>query len=283
MLTPLFSGVRTVLYPTPLHYGIIPEFIYNVNATIFFATNSFLNGYARKANTYDFYSLRYVFAGGEKLQPATQKLWNERFGIRIFEGYGTTEASPALAINTPLAFKPGTVGCFLPGITYRLEAVPGTSGGRLFFRGPNRMLGYYLPDQPGVLVDTGEWYDTGDIVSVDDQGFVSILGRARRFAKIAGEMVSLSAVEEAVSASITGGVAVLSRPNLTKGEELVLFTSDAGLTLEAVRGAVRSHGLSDLNAPRKIKLCTPFPMLGSGKPDLVALQQLAERTETPAA
>jgi acyl-[acyl-carrier-protein]-phospholipid O-acyltransferase/long-chain-fatty-acid--[acyl-carrier-protein] ligase len=283
MLTPIFSGVRTVLYPTPLHYGIIPEFIYSANATIFFATNSFLNGYARKANTYDFYSLRYVFAGGEKLQPATQKLWNERFGLRIFEGYGTTEASPGLAINTPLEFKPGTVGCFLPGITYRLEPVPGTAGGRLFFRGPNRMMGYYLPDQPGVLAETGEWYDTGDIVSVDDQGFVSILGRARRFAKIAGEMVSLSAVEEAVSASVTGLVAVVSRPNPTKGEELVLFTSDSGLSLETVRGAVRSHGLSDLNAPRKIQRCAPFPMLGSGKPDLVALQQLAERPETPAA
>jgi len=283
MLTPLFSGVRSVLYPTPLHYGIIPEFIYSANATIFFATNSFLNGYARKANAYDFYSLRYVFAGAEKLQPATQKLWNERFGIRIFEGYGTTEASPALAINTPLAFKAGTVGSFLPGIEYRLEPMPGTAGGRLFFRGPNRMMGYYLPDQPGVLADTGDWYDTGDIVAVDDQGFVTILGRAKRFAKIAGEMVSLSAIEEAVSGSTPGIAAVVSRPHATKGEELVLFTSDAKLTMETVREAVRAKGLSDLSAPRHIKLCSPLPLLGSGKPDLVALQQLAARAETSAA
>ncbi len=283
MLTPLFSGVRTILYPTPLHYGIIPELIYSANASIFFATNSFLNGYARKANAYDFYSLRYVFAGAEKLQPATQKLWFERFGIRILEGYGTTEASPAVAINTPLAFKEGTVGCFLPGIEYRIDSLPGTAGGRLFFRGPNRMMGYYLPDRPGVLADTEEWYDTGDIVSVDGQGFVTILGRARRFAKIAGEMVSLSAVEEAVSGSTTGMAAVLSRPHRTKGEELVVLTSDARLTPEAVRAAVRSRGLSDLCVPRQVRLCTPFPLLGSGKPDLVALRQLAEQPEASAA
>ena len=283
MLTPLLSGVRTVLYPTPLHYGIIPEFIYSANATIFFATNSFLNGYARKAHAYDFYSLRYVFAGAEKLQPATQKLWNERFGIRIFEGYGTTEASPAVAINTPLAFKAGTVGCFLPGIKYRLEPVPGLPGGRLFFSGPNRMMGYYLPERPGVLADTEEWYDTGDLVSVDEQGFVRILGRAKRFAKIAGEMVSLAAIEEAVSESVTGMAAVVGRPHPAKGEELVLLTSDPGLTAEAVREAVRAKGLSDLSVPKQIRFCAPFPLLGSGKPDLVALQQLAERAESVAA
>jgi acyl-[acyl-carrier-protein]-phospholipid O-acyltransferase/long-chain-fatty-acid--[acyl-carrier-protein] ligase len=257
---------------------MIPEFIYNTNATIFFATNSFLNGYARKANPYDFYSLRYVFAGGEKLQPATQKLWSERFGIRVFEGYGTTEASPVLAINTPLGSKPGTVGRFLPGITYRLEPLPGTAGGRLHVRGPNRMMGYYLPEQPGVLADSEEWYDTGDIVTVDDQGFVTILGRAKRFAKVAGEMISLAAVEDAAAGATSGAIAVVSRPHAMKGEELVLCTSDASLTLEAVREAIRARGLSDLSLPRQIKVCAPFPMLGSGKPDLVALQALAAQT-----
>jgi acyl-[acyl-carrier-protein]-phospholipid O-acyltransferase/long-chain-fatty-acid--[acyl-carrier-protein] ligase len=278
MLTPLLSGVRSILYPTPLHYGVIPEFIYDTNATIFFATNSVLNGYARKAHPYDFYSLRYVFAGGEKLQPATQKLWSERFGIRIFEGYGTTEASPVLAINTPLSSKPGTVGRFLPGITYRLEPMPGVSGGRLFVRGPNRMMGYYLPDRPGILTDSGEWYDTGDIVSIDDQGYVSILGRAKRFAKIAGEMVSLAAVEEAASGLAAGAIAVVSRPHATKGEELVFCTSDAGLSLEAVREAIRGRGLSDLSVPKQIRLCVPFPLLGSGKPDLMALQELIAKS-----
>jgi acyl-[acyl-carrier-protein]-phospholipid O-acyltransferase/long-chain-fatty-acid--[acyl-carrier-protein] ligase len=282
MLTPLLSGVRAILYPTPLHYGLIPEFIYSTNATIFFATNSFLNGYARKAHGYDFFALRYVFAGAEKLQAATQKLWSERFGIRIFEGYGTTEASPALTMNTPLYYKAGTVGQFIPGISYRLEAVPGTGGGRLFFRGPNRMMGYYLPDRPGVLADSGDWYDTGDIVSVDDQGFVSILGRAKRFAKIAGEMVSLAAIEETVAGVASGAVAVVSRPHPAKGEELILFTADAALTAESVRDALRGRGLSDLCIPRQVRACSPFPLLGSGKPDLVALQEMAGRAAGPA-
>ncbi|MFT3784520.1 MAG: MFS transporter [Nibricoccus sp.] len=273
MLLPLLSGARAVLYPTPLHYGVIPEFIYSTNATIFFATNSFLNGYARKAHSYDFYALRYVFAGAEKLQPATQKLWNDRFGLRIFEGYGTTEASPALAMNTPLSNKPGTVGRLLPGIEYKLEDVPGILGGRLHFRGPNRMLGYYLPERPGHLVETDEWYDTGDIVSIDDQGFVTILGRAKRFAKIAGEMVSLAAVEEAVSTVTNGIVAVVSRPHPTKGEELIACTGDTALTMDAIREAVRAKGLSELNIPKQIKVLTQFPLLGTGKPDLVALQQ----------
>ncbi len=273
MLLPLLSGARAVLYPTPLHYGVIPEFIYSTNATIFFATNSFLNGYARKAHSYDFYSLRYVFAGAEKLQPATQKLWNDRFGLRIFEGYGTTEAAPALAMNTPLSHKPGTVGRLLPGIEYRLDPLPGTVGGRLHFRGPNRMLGYYLPERPGQLVETDDWYDTGDIVSVDEQGFVTILGRAKRFAKIAGEMVSLAAVEEAISTAANGIVAVVARPHPTKGEELIACTADAALTMETVREAVRAKGLSDLSVPKQLKVLIPFPLLGSGKPDLVTLQQ----------
>ncbi|HEY3757599.1 MAG TPA: MFS transporter [Opitutaceae bacterium] len=275
MLTPLLSGVRSLLYPTPLHYGVIPELIYQSNATIFFATNSFLNGYARKAHPYDFYSLRYVFAGAEKLQPATQKLWSERFGLRLFEGYGTTEASPALAMNTPLSFRPGTVGRFLPGVEYRLEPMPGTGGGRLFFRGPNRMMGYYLPDDPGRLVETGDWYDTGDIASIDDEGFVTLLGRAKRFAKIAGEMVSLAAVEEAVASVAEGAVAVVSRPHSTKGEELIACAADGKLTLERIRSVVRERGLSDLSVPKRLKVVSPFPLLGSGKPDLKTLEVLA--------
>jgi acyl-[acyl-carrier-protein]-phospholipid O-acyltransferase/long-chain-fatty-acid--[acyl-carrier-protein] ligase len=201
LLMPLLAGVRTFLYPSPLHYRTVPEFVYGLNATILFGTDTFLSGYARAADNYDFYSVRYVFAGAERVKPETRRVWFERFGIRILEGYGATETSPALAVNTPMHFKAGTVGRLLPGIQHRLERIEGIdASGRLFVRGPNVMLGYLRAENPGVLQPPADgWYDTGDIVDIDADGFVTIKGRAKRFAKVAGEMVPLGAVEDLVS------------------------------------------------------------------------------------
>lgn len=273
-LFPLFSGIKIFLYPTPLHYRIIPELVYDKNATIFFGTNTFLSGYGKYANPYDFYSVRYVFAGAEKVQPETSQLWMEKFGLRILEGYGATETAPALSINSSMHCKPGTVGRFMPGIDYRLDPVPGIhAGGRLYVKGPNVMLGYMKSDKPGKLQAIHDgWYDTGDICDVDDEGYITILGRAKRFAKVGGEMVSLTAVESMAREYWPSCLhAVIAKPDEKKGERLILITEEADADRSALARFAKEQGYSELFIPREIQIVKQLPVLGSGKIDYAAI------------
>ncbi|MBM3845125.1 MAG: AMP-binding protein [Verrucomicrobia bacterium] len=270
-LLPLVRGLYTFLYPSPLHYRVVPTALYDRDCTILLSTNTFLSGYARKAHPYDFRSLRYLFAGAEKIQEATMDLWMKRFGVRILEGYGATECSPVLSINTPQQNNSGTVGRFLPGVEHRLEEVEGVSdGGRLLVRGPNVMKGYLNPEANAAFQSRGGWYDTGDIVNVNTSGFVTIRGRLKRFAKISGEMVSLTAVEDALGGAfpqygLRCQVAVIARPDADKGERLIAVTNEPRLTLEEIRTAIRSKGLSNLAVPREVTAVREIPKLGTGK------------------
>jgi acyl-[acyl-carrier-protein]-phospholipid O-acyltransferase/long-chain-fatty-acid--[acyl-carrier-protein] ligase len=281
----MLGGVKIFLYPSPLHYRIIPEVIYDIGATIMFGTDSFLAAYASYAHAYDFYSMRYVIAGAEKLKEATRQTWLDKFGVRILEAYGATEASPAIATNTPMYYKAGSVGRFLPKIQYFLKPVDGIhNGGRLCVKGPNIMLGYIKPENPGVIERPfveklgNDWYDTGDIVNVDSEGYITILGRQKRFAKIAGEMISLAAVEELIdkiNSQQANNVAV-SIPDNKKGEKILLFTTIKDLTRDQISKKVKENGVSELYIPSIIIVLAEIPLLASGKTNYLKISELCQ-------
>ncbi len=277
VILPITSGVKTFCYPSPLHYRIVPELIYDTDATIVFGTNTFLTGYARYAHPYDFYSVRCIFAGAEKLLPETRVKYAEELGVRVFEGYGATETAPVLSVNTPMQYKAETAGTLLPCIEYKLEKVPGIKeGGRLYVKGPNIMKGYLFHDNPGKIIPLEDgWYDTGDIVKVDDGGYINILGRAKRFAKIAGEMVSLGFVELLVSQRWPGILhAVMSLPDDKKGEKLLLITEEPSVSRLELANFIKELGQSELLIPREISVVKEIPVLPSGKIDYVTLKTM---------
>jgi acyl-[acyl-carrier-protein]-phospholipid O-acyltransferase/long-chain-fatty-acid--[acyl-carrier-protein] ligase len=275
---PLLYGARAFLYFSPLRYREIPELIYDTCATALFGADTFLANYARAAHPHDLYFLRFVIGGAEKIKPETRRIWAEKFGVRLFEGYGATEAAPVIAANAPMYYKAGSVGCVVPAMQVRLNPVDGVKdGAELAVKGPNVMLGYIRHENPGVIqpLDDG-WYNTGDIVSIDEQGFVTILGRAKRFAKIAGEMVSLAAVE-AVIAELwpASRHAAVGAPNARKGEVVVLLTESDEVDPAVLPDQFRLRGLTELSLPRKIIRVAEIPLLGTGKVDLVRAQELA--------
>lgn len=266
----LFTGLYTFYYPTPLHYRVIPEISYDINATMIYGTDTFLRGYGQCANPYDFYSIRYVLSGGEPLKKETRDLWFEKFGIRIIEGYGITETSPVIASNYHTYYKSGTVGRFVPGIEYKLQQIPeipDENTGRLWVKGPSIFKGYLAGDQSSrIIAPKDGWYDTGDIVSIDLFGFITILGRAKRFAKIGGEMVSLIAVENYLSEFKPGyDHAVINLPDHRKGEMLLLFTECPHLIREDLIGYYKKNEISMLMIPKKILLMKTLPRTAAGK------------------
>lgn len=278
-MLPVLNGIKIHMFPSPLQYKVIPEIIHDRGCTVFFATSTFLANYAKYAHPYDFYKLRIVIAGAEKLNDEVRRIYTEKFGIGILEGYGATECAPVLSANTPMANLNGSVGQFIPGLEHKLESVPGIhAGGLLHVRGENVMKGYYLFDNPGVLNPPEDgWYNTGDIVEVDARGFIHIKGRVKRFAKVAGEMVSLEVVEKiANTAAPEHQHAASTQTDAQRGENIILFTTDPALKREDLQIVAKNLGNPEIAIARKIVRIAELPLLGTGKTDYVTLKQMAE-------
>ncbi|TPK90116.1 MULTISPECIES: AMP-binding protein [unclassified Mesorhizobium] len=276
-ILPLVLGIKLFLYPSPLHYKIIPEIARKVKPTVMFGTDTFLANYARTAKDGDFSSLRFVVAGAEAVKPETRRTYRDRFQASIVEGFGLTEAAPVVAVNTAIHGRDGTVGRPLPGIRMKLEPVEGIAeGGRLWLDGPNMMMGYMTAERPGELQRLEGWHDTGDIVSIDREGFIAIRGRAKRFAKIAGEMVSLGAVEMLVqSLWPEERHAAVAVPDKRRGERIVLVTTADDASAEELRQFGKKAGAAELMVPNDIIKVDEIPVLGSGKTDYISARKLA--------
>lgn len=277
LLLPLLHGMRVFFYPSPLHYKTIPELIHDTGATLLFGADTFLNGYAQCALPHHFQSVRAIYAGAEKLKDTTRRHYGEIFGVTVYQGYGVTETAPVLAVNTAEDHKPGTVGQFLPEIEWRISPVDGIAeGGQLWVKGPNVMAGYLRAEAPGQLQPPHDgWHDTGDIVSVDGEGFITIQGRAKRFAKIGGEMVSLAMVESCVGELWPDHKhAAITLPDPRKGEQIVLLTENPNATIPAVRAHFKTAGLPELYTPRALQIVDAIPLLGSGKVDYIGAKAL---------
>ncbi|RAP78583.1 bifunctional acyl-ACP--phospholipid O-acyltransferase/long-chain-fatty-acid--ACP ligase [Paenibacillus montanisoli] len=270
------NDLPVYLYPNPLHYKEIPSAIRRTKATIMAGTSTFFEGYGTIAGDGDFASLRLVIAGAEKLKEEVAKLWQDRFGIHIYEGYGVTETSPVISVNTPDVRRTGTVGRILPGMEYKINPVEGIAlGGTLAVKGPNVMKGYLIHGKGYVPCDG--WHDCGDVVTVDDDGFITILSRLKRFAKIAGEMVALGHIEKLASGCFehTGFYAV-SVPDNKKGERIVLFSTKEDADLIRLKKYIKQHKISSLYIPAQIVYRTEIPILGTGKTNYVRLTEQAK-------
>jgi acyl-[acyl-carrier-protein]-phospholipid O-acyltransferase/long-chain-fatty-acid--[acyl-carrier-protein] ligase len=281
VILPPLLGLRSFNYISPLHVKTVPELIYDSKATVVLASDSFAYAWAKNANPYDFHTVRFMVLGAEKVKPKTMELFFHKLSVRLFEGYGVTEASPVVAGGSRLRVRDGSVGCILPGIEHRVEKLDGIErGGRLFLKGPNIMLGYLRVERPGEIEPPPDgWYDTGDIVEIDEDGFLWIRGRFKRFSKISGEMVSHSAVEEALLKHFPGTtLSILGIPDELKGERLFLVSAGRTFKRDEVRDAIISEGLTDLSVPKNSLQLENIPLTPLGKVDLPKLEEIVKET-----
>ena len=275
-LLPTIGNVKTFLYPSPLHYKEIPKFIHKDKSTIMFGTNTFFGNYEKYATEEQLKTLKYVVAGAERLRSDVKEKYKNKFNITLLEGYGATETSPVISLNTPEFIKEGSTGKLLPLMEARIKKVEGIEeGGSLMVKGPNVMSGYLIHGRG--FVSNDEWYDTGDIAKIDEEGYIFILSRLKRFSKIAGEMVSLNKVEElAFQCFNDSSFFAVAVPDKRKGEKIILFTTKEDVQEKEYKKFIKLHKISSLYIPTTIEYIEKAPILGAGKINYIELENIAK-------
>jgi acyl-[acyl-carrier-protein]-phospholipid O-acyltransferase/long-chain-fatty-acid--[acyl-carrier-protein] ligase len=296
---PLIAGFGAVYHPNPTDSRIIGETVKKYGATLFISTPTFYAGYMRRCSAEEFASLRYVIAGAEKLREPIARGYKEKYGIEILEGYGCTELAPVVSVNVPdviydnekqVGSKPGTVGHPIPGVVVKVidpdsgGPLPYGAQGMLLAKGGNLMLGYLgQPELTAEAIHDG-WYITGDIASLDEDGFIRITDRVSRFSKIGGEMVPHVKIEEAINEILgSAASAVTAIADARRGEKLVVFYSANGITSHELWEKLNQSELPKLWIPKREDLhpIDSLPLLGSGKVDLKRVKAMAlERVAT---
>jgi acyl-[acyl-carrier-protein]-phospholipid O-acyltransferase/long-chain-fatty-acid--[acyl-carrier-protein] ligase len=278
VLVPLFLGMKSVLHPTPLRPHEIVKRVKETASSILLSTDTFMSQYARVAEVGELKSVRMAVCGAERIREETRRLLRKKHNLDPVEGYGLTETSPIAAANQPGDNRPGTVGHLLPGMQAKLEPVEGIpDAGRLFLKGPNVMLGYIKPEKPGVIepVEDG-WHDTGDVVSIDQEGIITIKGRKKRFANVGGETISLTMVENNAAALWPDhSHAAVSVPDERKGEQIVLVTTNQDAKRADLLVWAKNNGVAEIAVPRRFVFTESIPVLGTAKPDYGKIEKIA--------
>ena len=273
-LLPLLRAIKLFMYHSPLHYKTVSELVYDTNSTVILGTDTFLAGYAKTAHPYDFYSIRYVISGIEKLKEETVKIWEDNFGKRIFEAYGTTETSSTISINTPMYFREKSVGRMLPGIECKLESTTAFVGAsHLLVKGPN-ISDYYIENKQLISKKAQDnWFDTGDIVEIDKDKFIFMKGKSKRFIKVEGEAVSLTELEVKISEIWKDSKHALIKTQHNRKKEIILFTTYKGATKEELIKFVNENKVEDFIVPDEIIVMENIPITGTGTVDYLKLQE----------
>jgi acyl-[acyl-carrier-protein]-phospholipid O-acyltransferase/long-chain-fatty-acid--[acyl-carrier-protein] ligase len=293
MWLPLISGLGAIYHPNPMDAKTIGEIAEQYRATLLISTPTFFSAYIRRCSRKQFATLRYAIAGAERLSSQIAKAFKDKFGLELLEGYGCTELAPVVSVNIPdvidgterqIGNKPGTVGRPIPGVAVKIidvaseQPLPCDREGLLLVKGENRMMGYLGQPELTAQVMRDNWYITGDIASIDEDGFIRITDRVSRFSKIGGEMVPHMKIEDVIN-EILGNPAsaVTAIPDEQRGEKLVVYYTENGITRDELWEKLNQSELPKLWIPKRedIHQIPSIPLLGSGKVDLKTIRGLA--------